>query len=254
MGRKHHVLVGEFAPRNRRYRIEHRPFPEELRVGKYLQHRALAVLGEPEDETVILAAQIQRRHLLGAGAEDLLNPPAIRPAGSDNTGGPGLLQPLGEPARTAATAEADVGKALAPSLACCSPLPLHLLHRGVGCPLFPVIIGPACGLRERDGNEFAASVRQPCCERTGVGDFGHDDDVTSHGAPVGAGAPGEHGALERADPRLDQIDVGAPAPPVHPRAVLLILGPHSPTTVRIHQPLVAGLHSGRSGEPGTDGV
>src|ERR1019366_1879561 len=73
---EHHVLVRLLRSLDRRNGIEHGLLAEELRFEFEPQHRLLPVLGEAEDEAVVLAVERDRRCDRVVGLEDLRRAPA----------------------------------------------------------------------------------------------------------------------------------------------------------------------------------
>ncbi len=87
-----HELLGVRGARDLREGVEDGHLTEEFGPGVHPQHRLLAVLGQPIDQSVRLATQVEDRGLLHVGAEDLVHAPAFGPLRADNPGGPGGVQ------------------------------------------------------------------------------------------------------------------------------------------------------------------
>ena len=110
--------------------------------------------------------------------------------------------------------------------------------------LLPLLVRPARRLREREHDELVlARCRGTPASRRANADVraGHGHLTPSTGPTAGAGAPGQDPPLERANPRLDEVDVAHAAIPSLPRAVLLAPGLDAPGLKRLDGPRLGPL-------------
>src|SRR5690606_17980722 len=108
--------------------------------------------------------------------------------------------------------------------------------------------------RERSSHDLAAHGRQPPLELGLRGEGWHGDHLRFDRPAAGAGAPGAHGAVERADARADHVAVRYATTPAVPRAVLLPASIDAPAAERLDRPVGGGIVAGRAGEARADGV
>ncbi len=251
VGGEHHVLVRLLAAADLGDGVEHRLLTQELGVGGDPEPGALVPLGEPVHQAVVLAAQFHRGNGGGPGLEDLVDSPPVAPLRRDHPDSAGLFQRPRERRRV----EAGLLDPALPGLRVGGALGAHRLERGGQRKLLDAGQRAAAGQGAGDQHDLAAHRRQPGPKRCRVGEVGNEDGLGGHRlAARGARAPGQHLALERADPGGHQVDVrGAPAP-VHPGAVLLVAGGDAHLAVHRHQPVVGRLDAGRPGEPRSDRI
>ena len=253
--REHHVLVGLLGALDLGDRVEHRLLAQQLGVEVQSELRALVVLGEAEEQAVVLAAERDRGRLRVVRLEDLDRPPRILGARGDHAGHAALLQ--AKPQLAGADRQAVAGAAhvaAAPLARHCGARAVHPgpgIGRGV---LRPVLTRPAGGLRARDEHELPLRLRQPLHERGAVGKARQDDRGGGEVTLAGTGAVAEHRALQRAHARRHEVDVRVAAPPAAPGAELLVARRNAPRTVGVHQPVVAALGIRSTREPRADRV
>ncbi len=249
VGSKDDVLLGFGAAGDHGEGVEDRHLPEEAGLGVDAQHRPLVVLGQPVQKPVRLAAQVQDRCPLRAGAEDLVDAPALGPLRADDPRGSGRVQRFRQRARI----EPRLPHAFAPLRDCALTLRCHAGRRlGPREPL-QVVVRPATRLRARDEHELAAHLRQRCLEGSGAARVRQDHHLRFDG-PVRGRAPGGRHALERAHARGHEIDVADAALPSAPGAVLLLVRLEAPFREFGQRPVVGAGHRGRAGEARPDRV
>ena len=245
-----HVLLGFGAAWDDGEGVEHRHFAEEAGLGVDTQHRPLTVLGQPVHEPVRLAAQVEQRGPLVPGAEDLVYTPPFRPLRADDPRRPRRRPalPAGRAARPPCSPRVRATPAAARSRS--SVMRRHRLGPG---ELLQVLPRTATRLRSRDEDELAPHLRQPRLERFGGAGVLQNHHLRFDG-PVRGRAPCGGHALQRSHARRDEIDVGDPALPTPPGAVLLLIRLDAPLSVLRQRPVVGAGHGGRSGEARPDRV
>ena len=256
--RQHHILVGQLAPLGFRDHVENRHLAERLGLRGDLDDRSLIVLGEPEEQAVVLAGDIEYRRAVGVGLEDFLDAPALRPKARDDACYAGGFEPSGEPGDGGHAAARDVAGALQtllPGLLRSGAPRLEGIGRRLRCPLLPAVVRAAGRLRKGDEHELALGLRQPGDEPSAIGDIGQDHDGCAHRPPFRRRrAPRERHALERALAGRDEIDVRSAAPPAAPRPVLFLARRDPPRRVRRDRPVLRRGHAGRRRQPRTQRV
>ena len=241
------VFVGEFGARDCRHHVEGGDVAQEFGVGVEADAGALAALGQPEHQRVVLAGEVDRGDFAGLGREDLVDAPAVGPAAGEEAERAGFLESL-----RAAAAEPPLGLAepLLAGLIAGLGHALEGLGRGV---VLPGLVLTAGRLREGGGHELALDRGKPRRELLGAGHRGQHDHLALDGA-VGARAPRQNHPFEAAHPGLDQVDVGDAAVPTGPGAVLLALDGDSPALVVGDEPVGGARVGGGAHQAGADRV
>ena len=108
--------------------------------------------------------------------------------------------------------------------------------------------------RRGDENQLALGLRQPLHELSAVAKARQNHDLRRHILSASARAVADHGALERANARRDQVDVRVAATPAAPRAILFVLRVDPPRLVHLHQPVLRRLEIRRAHESGPERV
>src|SRR5690242_781723 len=215
----------------------------------------LVVLGEAEQEPVVLAAERDRGRLGVVGLEHFDRAPRVLGPRRDDPGRAGGLEPESQLARAERETHSRAAHVAAAPLAAQriaqTVHPRRRRRQGIGLPIFA---GATRELRRRHQNELALCVRQPRSERRRVREVRQDHRRCRQIFLVRPGTVPEHRALERSHARRDEIDVRIPAPPAPPCPVLLVARGDAPARVGVNEPVVGPLQIGRAGEPRTERI
>src|SRR5689334_19581114 len=206
--REHDVLVRFLRSFHLGDDVRNGQLTGELGAGVEPDARRLTLLRQPEEQVVIFARYVDRRHLLLRRAEHLVDPRILRPVRADDAGHAELLWPRilipaspgGIDSRLPRLGPFRAERAV--------PLPRPRLAE-----LLPLCRHAARRIRRAHEHELSAETGGGAAEVLGGASIGKQYHVALDVPPLRAGTPREHHRLERAHTRSDEIQMRRPPPP-----------------------------------------
>ena len=242
--------LGSSVPRIVPDQVGHWNLAQELCVGIHPHHRTLSTLGQPPQETIVLAGESEaRRPPCVRRAVRAHPPPRVWPLRGEDARGSDLVQDGSKLVGAHPSAGEPIGELLLRR----GPLGSPPFQRFGRRPLLPALRRTTGRLGRREQDEPVPHRFPKYCR---VGLFGQRwecDDGGGEGCRR-ARAPRDGRGVQRADARREQVYVGGPRAPPDPGSVGFPASVYVPGTVHALCPRQRGLGLGCSREAWTERI